>query len=108
MASGTIQNSDETEVGWAFSMQNPPASLTVTEIIEGPIATVWEAPSGAKGVRISEGGRVARVETVFTNPGSLLLIHNWAITRSDPLGQYKATLIIDWKEIKRAGFLVIE
>jgi hypothetical protein len=48
------------------------------------------------------------VKTAFSNPGSPFFLHNWVLTKFDPVGKYKATPLIDGKEVKRAEFFVVE
>lgn len=105
-ATTTFSKGQDVQFGWAFSMKNPPQQISVQEIVEGPPGTVWEAPPTASEVQVTDGGRTATVTKNFSKPGSPFLFHNWSISESDPLGKYKAALLINGKQIRQVEFQV--
>lgn len=103
-AATTFSKQHDVRFGWAFSMKNPPTQISVQEIVEGPLGTVWEAPPTASEIQVADGGRIATVTKSFSRLGSPFLFHNWSISDSDPVGKYKATLFINGKQIRQVEF----
>lgn len=97
-----IRKSNDTIIGWAFDIENPPQQITVREVISGPEGTSWPTNPG----EVTEGGRTVSVEKTIQRPGTTFLFHNWTIDQSDVSGNYKATLYIDSKLIKEVDFVV--
>lgn len=103
-ATTTFSKRQDAPFGWAFSMKNPPQQISVQEIVEGPLGSVWEAPPTASEVQVTDGGRTATVTKTFSKPSSPFLFHNWSISDSDPIGKYKAALLINGKQIRQVEF----
>lgn len=99
---------DEANFGWVFKIQEPPASLTLKEVVSGPRGVVWEAPQDATGIEWFDDGRtVALTKVIYKpRPSAHHFFTNWAITASDPIGTYHAKLYVEGKLVGEADFVV--
>lgn len=97
-----VLKTNETVIGWAFDIENPPRQLTIREVISGPQGTSWALGPG----EVTDEGRTVSVTKTIQNPGPTFLFHNWTIDHTDVAGNYKAMLYIDSKLIKEVDFFV--
>lgn len=97
-----VLKANETIIGWAFDIENPPKQFTIREVISGPPGTSWPPGPG----EVTDEGRTVSVVKTIHNPGLKFLFHNWTIDHTDVAGNYKATLYIDSKLIKEVDFVV--
>lgn len=100
----TFSKKQDVRFGWVISMKNPPQQISVQEIVEGPMGTIWEVPPTASEVQVTDGGRTATVTKSISKPSSPFLFHNWSISDSDPIGKYKVALLINGKQIRQVEF----
>ncbi len=101
-----FSKAEESEYGWTFSIQEPPPSLTLKEVVSGPHGVVWDALRNTPGIEWSDDGRTVAITKVIQKPSSRLSFHNWATTASDPIGTYHAKLYIEGKLVAETDFVV--
>lgn len=107
-ATTALSKSDGLHFGWLFSLRGQSGQVKVREVVEGPLGTRWKAPAGLPEVQVTNDGRTATVTRDFSDIRSPFAFHNWAISDSDPVGTYKASLYVNGKRVSDLTFEVGE
>lgn len=100
----TFSRAHENNYGWLVIATPVGAEIEVIEEIEAPVPTTWGEPTPS--VQISENNLKATTTRTMAISKGGFIFSNWSTLPTDPIGIYKAKLIIKGKVVKETLFTV--